>query len=319
MRGCGGSHRRECIYERRHALSRRLVRQPPDAAAHVVEHMFRLRGPDTGHGDGRVTDDVLDEKLRPSLRVELGGPLRHGPVTDAPEEVAATTAADSSIVAEREERHDRDLPLLCERQDRILDADAIANVVVDTDEVDRLVAHDRFELWIHGIADHLHADVPDAAGLLLLLQCSEVRRGSLGGNHDQIQLGCLRSRQPRVDLIFHGLGTELRRAVGGSASCPARRPEKLALNAKLVGNLRVKLLRARRAVHRVVDSPAAVGKHFENLLERSVIRARRMVREGESDDRKFFTGRRDRLLNEFSARLLKDRSARQLKCAEQTR
>ena len=40
---------------------------------------------------------------------------------------------------------DADLPLQGERQDRLLDV-AIADVVVDADEVDRLVAHDRLEL-----------------------------------------------------------------------------------------------------------------------------------------------------------------------------
>ena len=64
-------------------------------------------------------------------------------------------------------------------------------------------------------------------------------------------------------------------------------------------------------MQRVEDSAAVVGKRLEDLLERGVIRAPRVVRERESDDREHLTGRRNGPLNELSARLLK--------CAEQLR
>jgi hypothetical protein len=73
----------------------------------------------------------------------------------------------------------------------------------------------------------------------------------------------------------------------------------------------VELLRCRVDVHRVEDSAAVVGKRLEDLPERGVIRAPRMVAERQSDGREHLTGRRDGPLNELSARLLK--------CAEQLR
>ena len=92
---------------------------------------------------------------------------------------------------------------------------------------------------------------------------------------------------------------------------PSRRPEELVLNPELVGRRDVELLVRRVDVHRVVDSAAVVGKRLEDLLERGVIRARRVVAERESDGREHLTGRRNGPLNELSARLLK--------CAEQLR
>src|SRR5688500_18085193 len=62
----------------RHPLPCRLIRQPPDAAADVVEHVRRLARPRTDHGDRRVADDVLEEQLPPRLRVKVGRPLRKG-------------------------------------------------------------------------------------------------------------------------------------------------------------------------------------------------------------------------------------------------
>ena len=85
----------------------------------------------------------------------------------------------------------------------------------------------------------------------------------------------------------------------------------LSLGAGATLALTPELLRARRAVHRVEDSAAVVEKRLEDLLERGGIRARRVVRERESDDREHLTGRRDGPLNELSALLLK--------CAEQPR
>ena len=96
---------------------------------------------------------------------------------------------------------------------------------------------------------------------------------------------------------------------GGCRGGPSRRPEELVLNPELVGSRDVELLRCRAAVHRVEDSAAAVGKRLEDLLERGVIRAPRVVAERESEGREHLTGRRNGPLNELSARLLQVRGA----------
>ena len=121
-------------------------------------------------------------------------------------------------------------------------------------------------------------------------------------------LDALSPRQPRVDVRFHGGGAGLRGPSGGRTP---RRPEDLVLNPELVGNRGVELLRVPVPVHRVEDPAAVVDHRLEDLLERGVIRARRVVRERESDDREHLTGRRNGPLNERSARLLK--------CTEQLR
>ena len=66
----------------------------------------------------------------------------------------------------------------------------------------------------------------------------------------------------------------------------------------------VELLRLRVAVHRVEDPAAVIDHRLQDVLERGVIRARRMVREGESDHRELLAGRRNRALDERAARLL---------------
>ena len=71
--------------------------------------------------------------------------------------------------------------------------------------------------------DRLHADVPDAPRLLLLLQGGEVRRIGRGRHHDQVDLGHLEPRQQRLDVRFHGGGAGLRRAAAGAYPASTRR------------------------------------------------------------------------------------------------
>ena len=75
--------------------------------------MRRAARPRQDHGNGRVTDEVFEEELRPGLRVEIGSPFRKGLVARALEERAN---------AEREVCDDADLPFLRERQDARYDA-----------------------------------------------------------------------------------------------------------------------------------------------------------------------------------------------------
>ena len=142
-----------------------------------------------------MADHVLEEELRPALRIEISGPVRNRPRTDAPEEIAAAAAAVASIVPERKKRHHTDPSFLREREDRVLDAGAIAHVVIDADEVDRLIAHDRLELRIQVVADHLHSDVPHSPRFFLLHERAEMCRVGGGVQHDEVELRHIESRQ----------------------------------------------------------------------------------------------------------------------------
>src|SRR6185503_15484420 len=145
-------------------------RQATDAAADVLDHVRRLGRPWASHGNGRVADDVLEEELRPRFGVEIRGPLWKRSVASALEELRAARATHSVRVAEGEERHHADLPFLGERQNLVF-GEAIAHVIVDADEIDWLIPHDRLELCGLGLHhNRLHSDVPDAPGLFLLLQ-----------------------------------------------------------------------------------------------------------------------------------------------------
>jgi hypothetical protein len=216
----------------------------------------------------------------------------------------AARATHSVRVAEGEERHHADLPLLGERQKFVL-GEAIAHVVVDADKVDRLVSHDRLDLGgLRFHHDRLHGDIPDAPRLLLFLQGREGRLIGCGRQHDQVDPGHLEPRQQRIDVRLHEVGLQRDVARGSS-----RRPEKLVLNPELGGRRDVELLRRRADVHRVVDSASPIGKRLEDLRERGVIRAPRVVTERESEGRDHLASRRNGPLNELPARLLK--------CAEQ--
>ena len=84
-----------------------------------------------------------------------------------------------------------------------------------------------------------------------------------------------------------------------------RRPEQLVLNPEIIGGSDVELLRCGADMHHVVDSSAAAGEGLENLRERGVVGARRMVAERESEGRKDLSGGWNGPLNEFPGRLLK--------------
>src|SRR4051812_46729637 len=104
------------------------------------------------------------------------------------------------------------------------------------------------------------------------------------------------------------------RGAGAAAAGDApQRQEELVLNPELVDNRGGGLLRLRVIlVLRVEHSATVADKRAQDRLERGGIRAPRVVREPESDDREHLTSRRNGPLNQLSA-LLK------LQCAEQLR
>ena len=116
-------------------------------------------------------------------------------------------ALEEATAVEGEVRHETDLPLLGERQDRLLDA-AVAHVVVDADEVDRLVAHDRLELAERGLVEfgEGRGDARRCTGRVPPSSSPSGRRGTSGRcwrrrpPHDQVDLRHFEPRELRLDL-----------------------------------------------------------------------------------------------------------------------
>src|SRR6185436_7294239 len=69
------------------------VRQCAAAGIEVVDHVFRLVGTGNDGGDRRVSEDELEEELRPGLRAEFGGEVRQRSVA---------RLAEQRIAAERQ-------------------------------------------------------------------------------------------------------------------------------------------------------------------------------------------------------------------------
>ncbi len=94
--------------------------------------------------------------------------------------VGTSRPATRPRAAERRVREHADLPLARQREDRRLDF-AVVDGVVHADEIERLVAHERYELVVLRLERGGQADVADAA---LLLQLPE--EAELGGDSPRL-------------------------------------------------------------------------------------------------------------------------------------
>src|ERR1700742_1075185 len=56
----------------------RFVRHPPGAGAGIVGHVIRIAGSWYRAGDGGMTDDELEQELRPARAIDLCGPIGEG-------------------------------------------------------------------------------------------------------------------------------------------------------------------------------------------------------------------------------------------------
>src|SRR5438094_8086531 len=103
-----------------------------------------------------MAQDPLEEELRPALAPERGDPRRQRRAADALEEVTGR---------ERPVHEDGDAAVAGQRQDATLGL-ALAQRVVDLDEVERLGAQHALQLVVRARRVVSDADVADAARLL---------------------------------------------------------------------------------------------------------------------------------------------------------
>ncbi len=149
-------------------------------------------------GHRRMAEHVLEEDLRPGAAVDLGRPAGQRPAADGAELRAA---------AEGQVDQHRHAAIGGQRQQPFAGA-AIADGIVDLDEIELFPAHDGFHLGVLAVAGTGDADVADAAGGLLLAQQRQQRVGAA----QVVQLD-------QVEAPWCPAPRRRRRGVGGPRHC----------------------------------------------------------------------------------------------------
>src|SRR5688572_24243828 len=242
-----------------------------------------------------MAGDELDEELRPGRGVELLGVVGHRLTTHT---VPQAGPAEGLI------DHDSHLPLLCDRNDRVLSF-ARVDGVVDADEIERLALHDVHNLRVLLIEGRRHPDVADAPLLLQLFEDGQLRRHVAEVVHlNEVDLALLEAREGLIELLARS------RWIGGSAAesgdVHLRRPEDLVRKAEGGGDAPRDLFRSAITRRGIENGSTSAYHRLEDLADCGDIVLACHLREGcgaaKADDRNSFTAGRDGACDEWLLR-----------------
>src|SRR5690606_17426497 len=152
-----------------------------------------------------------------------------------------------------------------QREDALLHG-PVVDRVVDADEVQRLVAHQRLKLRIPAFGGVGRADVADAAGLLRLPEDAELGRYVAHVVHlHQVDRRLAHARERLLQLLARGL--RIRRTAATAGHVELGGPEQPVAEARLLDNPAGHLLRRTVAGRGVEHAAALAHQRFQDLAD----------------------------------------------------